>query len=96
MEDIVRSFLQLNERVDKIEKEIEKLKNKPDTLIKEEWIDGQDVMFALNISRRTLYTLRSSGRLIPTKLNKKFFYKVTDIKQLLTDSYIHYHKLKKS
>jgi hypothetical protein len=96
LEDLVRCFLQLNERVEKIEKEIEKLKKSPDALIKEEWMDGQDVMFALNISRRTLCTLRTSGRLFPTKLNKKFYYKVSDIQQLLTDNYIRYHHLKKS
>jgi hypothetical protein len=94
MEDLVRCFLQLNERVEKIEKEIEKLKRRPEALFKEEWMDGQDVMLALNISRRTLCTLRSSGRLFPTKLNKKFYYKVSDIKQLLTDNYTRYHQQK--
>ena len=91
MEDINRIILHINERVDKIEKEIEKLKKRPDALFKEEWMDGQDVMLALNISERTLQTLRASGKLTATRLLGKYYYKVADIKALLKENYIRYH-----
>lgn len=90
-DNVERVLLNLQRRVDKVEKEIEKLKKRPDALFKEEWMDGQDVMLALHISLRTLQTLRDSGKLIPTRLLKKYYYKVADIKALLKENYISYH-----
>ena len=95
MDDINRIILNLDKRMDKMEKEIEKLKKSPDALFKEEWMDGHEVMRALNISYRTLQTLRESGKLIPTRLLRKFYYKVSDIKALLKENYIRYHHPKK-
>ncbi len=53
----------------------------------ESWIDGQDVMDALNISKRTLQTLRDSKMLPYSRINGKFYYKVADIEALLETNY---------
>lgn len=57
--------------------------------IKTEWIDSQDVMMCLNISKRTLQSLRDNGRLPFSKINGKFYYKTTDLKELLESNYSH-------
>lgn len=51
------------------------------------WIDGQQVMDALRISKRTLQAMRDSGRLPYSRLNGKFYYKVEDLEQLLNFNY---------
>lgn len=56
---------------------------------KENWIDGQDVMLALHISKRTLQSLRDSGTLPYSRINGKFYYKVEDIEKLLESNYSH-------
>lgn len=91
-QNVNKVVFHLNDRVDDLEKRVKHLEKRPDVLLKDEWMDGHDVMRALNISKRTLQTLRDTGRLIPTQISKKYYYKVSDVKQLLTDNYVRYHK----
>jgi len=51
------------------------------------WIDGQDVMIALHISKRTLQNLRDTGVLPYSRINGKFYYRVEDIESLLENNY---------
>ena len=51
------------------------------------WADRQDVMQMLHISQRTLQTLRDSGTLPYSRLNGKFYYRISDIEALLEANY---------
>ena len=51
------------------------------------WIDGRQVMATLKISKRTLQSLRSSGVLPYSRLNGKYYYKVTDLNRILNSNY---------
>lgn len=53
----------------------------------DEWIDGQVVMQTLHISKRTLQSLRDSGVLPYSRINGKFYYKVSDMEALLESNY---------
>lgn len=55
--------------------------------LKEEWIDGQVVMQTLHISVRTLQSLRDNGTLPYSRINGKFYYKVSDIEEMLEKNY---------
>jgi hypothetical protein len=48
-----------------------------------EWLDSQDVCQLLDISKRTLQTLRDNGTLAYTQINHKFFYKPADVEKIL-------------
>jgi Helix-turn-helix domain len=61
-------------------------KNKLDNF-KDVWIDGQDVMQTLHLSKRTLQALRDNGTLPYSRINGKFYYKVSDIENLLESNY---------
>ena len=52
------------------------------------WLDGQDVMQTLHISKRTLQYLRDSGTLPYSRINGKFYYKADDIRTLLDANYV--------
>nr|WP_321356667.1 helix-turn-helix domain-containing protein [uncultured Draconibacterium sp.] len=54
---------------------------------KQSWIDGQDVMLALKVSKRTLQTMRDTGILPYSRINGKFYYKVEDLEKLLESNY---------
>ena len=56
-------------------------------LIKETWLDGQDVIQAFRITRKSLNYLRSSGKLPFTTLHEKYIYKYSDIGALLKKNY---------
>ena len=49
-----------------------------------EWLDNQDVCQILNISPRTLQTLRDNGTLAFSQINRKVYYKPEDVKRILT------------
>ena len=57
-------------------------------LLKETWMDGQDISQALHISMESLTYLRNSGKLPFTKLHKKYYYKYSDIGALLKKNYL--------
>lgn len=61
-------------------------RTKTDTSI-QSWIDGQQVMDTLKISKRTLQSMRSTGVLPFSRLNGKCYYKATDLERLLSQNY---------
>ena len=67
--------------------DIQSLKKTKAELFKEEWMDGQEVTLALHISPRTLQTMRCSGQLPFSKVHKKLYYKASDVKAMLENSY---------
>ena len=48
-----------------------------------EWLDNQDVCQILNISPRTLQTLRQNGTLAYSQIEHKIYYKPEDVERIL-------------
>ena len=48
-----------------------------------EWLDNQDVCQILNISPRTLQTLRQNGMLAYSQIEHKIYYKPEDIERII-------------
>ena len=48
-----------------------------------DWLDNQDVCQILNISPRTLQTLRNNGTLAYSQINRKMYYKPEDVERIL-------------
>ena len=48
-----------------------------------DWLDNQDVCQMLNISPRTLQTLRDNGTLAYSQINRKVYYKLEDVEHIL-------------
>ena len=48
-----------------------------------EWMDNQDVCRMLNISPRTLQTLRDNGTLAFSQINHKTYYRPEDVKRIV-------------
>lgn len=47
------------------------------------WLDNQDVCQLLNISKRTLQTLRDNGSLAYTQISHKTYYKPEDVQKIV-------------
>ena len=54
-----------------------------DMCIEKEWIEGKTLAASLNISMRTLQSLRESGKLSFSAVGKKVYYKVAEVQKLL-------------
>ncbi|HAZ03024.1 MAG: hypothetical protein A2W90_18395 [Bacteroidetes bacterium GWF2_42_66] len=92
MDEILKGILALSGELKEIKVHLQYLKKTRTEIFKESWIDGQDVMLALNISLRTLQSLRDSGTLPFSRINGKFYYKVSDLEKLLEVNYSRYLK----
>ncbi|ANI89807.1 DNA-binding protein [Arachidicoccus ginsenosidimutans] len=49
----------------------------------EKWLDNQEVCLMMNITKRTLQTYKDKGMLPYSKLNRKNYYKLSDVQALL-------------
>lgn len=90
MNEIMNLLLNLNEEVKRITACIKQFKKTPLEHFNEQWLDAQEVMQSLHISKRTLQSLRDNGTLPYSRINGKFYYKLSDIEQLLNSNYSHF------
>lgn len=50
---------------------------------KDKWLDNQEVCLIMSITKRTLQTYKDKGLLSYSRLNRKNYYKLSDVKALL-------------
>lgn len=79
---------------DEIKSKFQNLKQKVTALCKnkrskklDDWLDNQDVCLRLNISPRTLQTLRDTRKISFSKINHKIYYKAKDVEKFLLSNY---------
>lgn len=82
--DIVQGML---EEMRVLKKEIKYVKTSRVDEFKETWVDGQEVLQMLHISPRTLQRLRDCEILPFSRINGKFYYKITDVEAILEKNY---------
>lgn len=87
MNEIIKNMLLLSGELKEVKVHLEFLKKSRVEYFKEAWIDSQDVLDILKISKRTLPTLRNSGSLPFSRINGKYYYKLADIEKLLEANY---------
>ena len=87
MMEVMQALLNLSGDIKEVKAQLQAFKKTRAENFKESWIDGQDVMLALNISKRTLQSLRDKGILPFSRINGKFYYKVADLEKLLECNY---------
>ena len=93
MNELMQALLSLSVELKEIKAIVGVLRKTQLQQVAENWIDGQEVMLTLKISKRTLQTMRDSGTLPYSRINGKFYYKVSDLENLLQHNY---SKLSKS
>ena len=57
--------------------------------VRKDWLDNQEFMQLLKISRRTAQNYRDTNLIAFSIIGNKIYYKVSDVEELLTR---HYHK----
>lgn len=91
MTEIIDLLLAMSQDIKDIKARIELIKYQKAKRLKDNWIDNQDVMQTLHISKRTLQTLRTNGTIPYSKIQGKFYYKASDIEQILQDNYYNHN-----
>lgn len=91
MTEIIDLILNLSQEIKDLKARIELLRLSRAEVLRDTWIDNQDVLQTLHISKRTLQTFRDNGTLPYSKIQGKFYYKVSDVEQLLQDNYYNHN-----
>ncbi|MBK5214893.1 MAG: helix-turn-helix domain-containing protein [Flavobacteriaceae bacterium] len=91
MTDLIPMLLALSQQIKEIKMMVQLLRQSRAVVINDSWLDNQEVLQLLHISLRTLQTLRSNGTLPYSKIRGKFYYKVSDIEQLLQENYYNHN-----
>jgi hypothetical protein len=91
MIEIIDLLMSLSQEVKDIKARLDELKNTGAKKLKDTWLDNQDVMQTLHISKRTLQTFRTNGIIPFSKIQGKFYYKEADIEQILQDNYYNHN-----
>ena len=76
-EELVRKFEYFEHRVMEI-------CNRENDRTLHKWMDNQDVCQMLNISPRTLQTLRDNGTLAYSQINHKTYYRPEDVRRIVS------------
>jgi hypothetical protein len=87
MTEIIDLILGLSQEIKDLKTKIELLKQTRAEVLKDTWLDNQDVLQILHISGRTLQTLRDTNALPFSKVRGKFYYKVSDVEKLFHNNY---------
>ena len=74
--EIVGKIEQINKRLSEKEKEPQ-----------EKWLDNQELMQLLKISKRTAQHYRDSGLISFSQVGNKIYYKLSDVEELLKKHY---------
>ena len=77
------------ERVEMLNKKIEKLNNSKNQLNGDTLLDNQDLCLLLKVSKRTLQRYRSSGILPYKRIQQKTYYLESDVHKFISQEFVY-------
>jgi hypothetical protein len=83
----LEAFKEIMSKLDNIQRKVQKISNRKKAL-ENEMIDTFEACRILKVCRRTLERYRISHGLAYTKINRRIFYKVSDIEKLMGNNLI--------
>lgn len=77
------AFNQIVEKIEAVQKRLDAKEKQP----KEIWLDNQELMQTLKISKRTAQHYRDSGIISFSQVGNKIYYRLSDVEALLNKHY---------
>ena len=81
------AFAQIMAKLKSLEDKFIELKDKAENPLKDRWLDNQEMMQILKISRRTLQTYRDEKVIPFSQVGSKIYYKAADVEKFLKKNY---------
>ena len=81
------AFKQIMGKLKNLDDKFVELKMEANTPLSERWLDNQDVMLLLKISKRTLQSYRDESKIPFSQIGNKIYYKASDIEKFLKKNY---------
>ncbi len=88
------AYLELRRQLNTLSVQVQDFQKKVSPPTPDKWMDAQEVCIALSISKRCLQNYRDKGLIPYSNIGGKFFYKETDIQQILEEGLIPTRKTK--
>lgn len=73
----------IHERISKLKKRVNDLYSNEEEIIQTEWIENAELSHRINISLRTLQSYRERGVIGFSTIERKVYYKVSEVEKLL-------------
>jgi hypothetical protein len=86
MEAIILTKEQYNELVNRLDTISQQLNSKVSPK-KETFLDNQEFLLLLKISKRTAQTWRDEGKISFSQVGNKIYYKLSDVEKLMQENY---------
>ncbi len=86
MEAIILTKEQYNELVNRLDSISQQLNTKISPK-KETFLDNQEFLLLLKISKRTAQTWRDEGKISFSQVGNKIYYKLSDVEKLMQENY---------
>ena len=81
-EMLMEQLMEMKSMIMNLQSEMESLKNPVDDFTTK-WVSTSDVMSMLRVSRRTIDNYIKAGKLIPTRINKRNYFAINQVKGLM-------------
>ncbi|PLX07664.1 MAG: DNA-binding protein [Marinilabiliales bacterium] len=81
------AFKQIMDKLQSLESKFIELKMEAITPLSEKWMDNQDVLLLLKISKRTLQSYRDTNKIPYSQIGHKIYYKASDVEKFLKKNY---------
>ena len=81
-EMLMEQFIEMKSMITNLQAEINSLKNPVDDFTSK-WVDTYDVMQMLRVSRRTMDNYIKARKLTPTRINKRNYFAINQVKGLM-------------
>ncbi|MBN2776537.1 MAG: helix-turn-helix domain-containing protein [Bacteroidales bacterium] len=76
------------DKLQSLEERFIKLKVDAQTPLSDRWLDNQDILLLLKISKRTLQAYRDERKIPFSQVGNKIYYKASDVEKFLKKNYI--------
>jgi hypothetical protein len=81
-EMLMEQFMEMKSMLINLQSEMDSLKNPVDDFTTK-WVDTYDVMAMLRVSRRTMDNYIKAGKLTPTRIQKRNYFAINQVKGLM-------------
>lgn len=81
------AFKQIIDKLQGLEDRFVKMKTEAETPLSERWLDNQDILLLLKISKRTLQSYRDERKIPFSQVGAKIYYKASDVEKFLKKNY---------
>ncbi len=81
-EMLIEQFMEMKSMIINLKSEMDSLKNPVDDFTTK-WVDTYDVMAMLRVSRRTMDNYIKTGKLTPTRIQKRNYFAINQVKGLM-------------